>query len=445
MNRRALVQILVAFALLFIAATIRSGWLYLVASVLFAMVILALVSGWRATRRLTILRECPEEVFEGEPFDVSLHVRNDGRLSRYLVTVRDVQLGGRKKRSILEDARRRREELRGTAGRSPSTTDRDEGASRTVTFENLPPEQDVSVTYDLAARRRGVYGDGELVVSSGGIFGSGEIRRTLRVDSPLTVFPAVTFLEAFPATPSPAAMPAEVFDWSRKGAGQDYYGVREYARGDSLRDVHWRLTAKQGELIVKEYEREMRPSTGILLLLDAPEAGDDSFNSLEDGLRAAASIIDFQAARGGLPSLVIPRGGGFELVEFDDVRGYFRHLAAYEPPAGRGPAGGLPGLLVEGMTFAGRNLPGGPETTFVMNSSFAEAEELIGLVAVAGPATVVLVLEDSYAEGWSTDRSDEIAARFAASASGRPLELFLVTRERGMARCLTEPLITTGA
>ena len=62
----------------------------------------------------------------------------------------------------------------------------------------------------------------------------------------------------------------------RAGHGTDLYGVREYRSGDSLRRIHWKTSARRGELVVREFEP---PGLKVLaLLLDpgpaAPAAAD---------------------------------------------------------------------------------------------------------------------------------------------------------------------------
>ena len=50
---------------------------------------------------------------------------------------------------------------------------------------------------------------------------------------------------------------------SRAGTGTELFGVREYRQGDPLRRIHWRSSARHGELIVREYEPPGIQSLGI--------------------------------------------------------------------------------------------------------------------------------------------------------------------------------------
>ena len=69
--------------------------------------------------------------------------------------------------------------------------------------------------------------------------------------------------------------------------------VRPYAPGDSMNRIHWRTTARSGEIFVKEFDLEQTTDVWLFLDLDAElevGVGDDS--STEVAVRAAASIAD---------------------------------------------------------------------------------------------------------------------------------------------------------
>ena len=49
----------------------------------------------------------------------------------------------------------------------------------------------------------------------------------------------------------------------RAGSGTELFGVREYRPGDALRRIHWRSSARHGELVVREYEPPGVQALGI--------------------------------------------------------------------------------------------------------------------------------------------------------------------------------------
>lgn len=49
----------------------------------------------------------------------------------------------------------------------------------------------------------------------------------------------------------------------RAGSGMELFGVREYRAGDPLRRIHWRSSARLGELVVREYEPQGVQTLGI--------------------------------------------------------------------------------------------------------------------------------------------------------------------------------------
>ena len=69
--------------------------------------------------------------------------------------------------------------------------------------------------------------------------------------------------------------------------------VRPYAPGDAFNRIHWRSTARHGEIQVKEFELEQTADAWIFLDLDrSAQAGRGDDSTVEVAVRAAASIAD---------------------------------------------------------------------------------------------------------------------------------------------------------
>jgi len=128
----------------------------------------------------------------------------------------------------------------------------------------------------------------------------------------------------------------------RRPSGFDLHSVREYEQGESLRKVHWRSTAKRGQLMVKELEDA--PRDEVAILLDA-EAGTSVADSFDVQVRAAGSLLLSQARRGRRAVLLV-NGAGRTVQRVHsyetDWRQAYDLLAAAEPD-GHAPAASLLG------------------------------------------------------------------------------------------------------
>ena len=128
----------------------------------------------------------------------------------------------------------------------------------------------------------------------------------------------------------------------RRPAGFDLHSVREYEQGESLRKVHWRSTARRGQLMVKELEDAPREEVAVLLDASAAAVGD----SFDVQVRAAGSILDAHVRRGRRAALVVnAREPATQLVHSDagDWRRALELLAAVEPDGRTSPAALLAG------------------------------------------------------------------------------------------------------
>ena len=117
----------------------------------------------------------------------------------------------------------------------------------------------------------------------------------------------------------------------RRTAGFDLHSVREYEQGESLRKVHWRSTARQGTLMVKELEDTPHDEVGVLLDADGRSVVGDSFDVQ---VRAAGSILRAQALRSRRAVLTITCSPPetCQVASYDgEWRLALEHLAAAEP------------------------------------------------------------------------------------------------------------------
>jgi uncharacterized protein (DUF58 family) len=122
----------------------------------------------------------------------------------------------------------------------------------------------------------------------------------------------------------------------RRPSGFDVHSVREYEEGESLRKVHWKSTARRGQLMVKELQDE--PRDEIAILLDA-HAGSVAGGSFDAQVRAAGSLLHAQAVRDRRAVLVV-NSLRQEVIRVQTATGEWR--AALETLAALEPDGILP-------------------------------------------------------------------------------------------------------
>jgi uncharacterized protein (DUF58 family) len=154
----------------------------------------------------------------------------------------------------------------------------------------VPPRRSRNWMVETPLRRRGLYDWGPLRVTSGDPFGFFRRTREFGGVSQILVYPPVVDLPHFQAPP--ANLPGEGrFRRRTHYVTPNASGVREYAPGDAFNRIHWRSTARTGELMVKTFELD--PASDIWIVLDLEArvnagSGDDSTE--EYGVRVAASL-----------------------------------------------------------------------------------------------------------------------------------------------------------
>lgn len=87
-------------------------------------------------------------------------------------------------------------------------------------------------------------------------------------------------------------------------ADMSFHAIREYAPGDSRRQIHWKSTAKTGQLMVRQYEESRRSRMAVVLAIGESEYADaDEFElavscAASLGLRAVRDARDLDIVVG---------------------------------------------------------------------------------------------------------------------------------------------------
>ena len=139
-------------------------------------------------------------------------------------------------------------------------------------------------------RRRGLYDWGPLRITAVDPFGLFRRVREVGGAQQILVYPPVVDLPHFQAPP--ANLPGEGrFRRRTHYVTPNAAGVRLYAPGDAFNRIHWKSTARTGELMVKTFELD--PASDIWVILDLERrtnAGRDDDSTEEYGVRIAASV-----------------------------------------------------------------------------------------------------------------------------------------------------------
>lgn len=222
------------------------------------------------TRTLT-----PRRISAGALVQVSLRVENAGRSATPVLLAEDLVL---------------------PADDATPLGDADSWASTPrLALDRLEPGDSRRITYSLRPPRRGSYELGPLSVRLCDPFGFCELPRIFSSTDRLLVTPETVQLPRLDPLGGLARGDASS-GGGRGGVGEDDVGTRPYRFGDEMRRVHWRTTARIGELSVRR-EEQLRPGS-VTLVLDTrasawPPAGraDDASGSAADGFELAVSVI----------------------------------------------------------------------------------------------------------------------------------------------------------
>ncbi|HEX5543445.1 MAG TPA: DUF58 domain-containing protein [Micromonospora sp.] len=245
-----------------------------------------------------------------------------------------------------------------------------------VPLLRLRPGRDTTVTYPVPTQRRGVVLIGPLRVSRVDPLGLIRLARSHAGTTRVWVHPRLHPLTAVPAGVA-RSMEGRL---DRVPHGSiTFDSLREYVVGDELRRVHWRTSARIGELMVREHLDTSLPQ--LVVVLDNRAGAhsrmvDGVAETFESACEAAASVVS-AAAREELPVTL------FFVAGCSDGDSHLDRLAAITlRPDSRGE-------LLQSAVLRLRQQRSGDTLVFLTGPGAVEEIGLVGALRVTYPSVVV--------------------------------------------------------
>jgi uncharacterized protein (DUF58 family) len=154
------------------------------------------------------------------------------------------------------------------------------------------------IEYDLRPPRRGIFPIGPFIVQLGDAFGFATTTYAVGATQDVIVTPEVVALVETGLSVSAGDGESRLVQ--RRSSGDDDDSMtREYRTGDAMRRVHWRASARHGDLMVRQEEQRSFPEARVILdtrgigyedLSGDERTGDLDSDSFEWAVRMLASV-----------------------------------------------------------------------------------------------------------------------------------------------------------
>ncbi|HWG91901.1 MAG TPA: DUF58 domain-containing protein [Candidatus Thermoplasmatota archaeon] len=275
---------------------------------LFAYVLVGALQDRRVGMSMT-RQASSERIFETETLDIQYQLQNVGK-SPAFVEVRDTL---------------------------PDTVKLARGSN--FSLYQLRPGASVRGTYGVQCPIRGHYAAGPPGYRVRDIFALFYEESQGKELTYFTVYPQEEAPRDIPASSSTPNTAIGTYSVRKPGQGMEFFGLRQYAVGDSFRDVNWKASAKSKDLVVNQRQHET--TAEVTAFLDARAiagAGRLDSNPLLLSCRGVSTILSHYLDKRDRLRLVTYGETIGVLGPDDGERHKFKvldHLAALEPKGGQ--------------------------------------------------------------------------------------------------------------
>jgi hypothetical protein len=129
----------------------------------------------------------------------------------------------------------------------------------------LPTEETLALVPDLIYQKRGVYTHKQIVVCSTAPYGLLRSARKVELKGEVVVLPKI-YETASPETKGlDLVSGGKIRGRRRVNSGTDFAGIRGWQAGDTVKQIHWKSTARRNELMVKTFEEELGGRISIII------------------------------------------------------------------------------------------------------------------------------------------------------------------------------------
>ena len=263
------------FGIGFAAINTGNNLLYLLLGMMLSMIVGSGVLSELSLRKLTVERRVPDRIFAGHPFLMGIALTNPKRrLPSFSIEVE--------------------EEVS------------DSPLEKKCYFLKVPAGRTQVTSYRHTFERRGCYSFTGFKVSTRFPFTFFRKSRMVACADEVIVFPSIHALIP-PAGQATAVSEQHTNRLDRRG---DFFALREYQEGDDPRDIHWRKSAKQGRMMVRQLE-DLR-GRRVAVFLDNHQRSEvlspTDLDLQERAVSLAASLAVHYVQQGYLVSLVTRSG-----------------------------------------------------------------------------------------------------------------------------------------
>ncbi len=209
--------------------------------------------------------------------------------------------------------------------------------------------------------------------------------------------------------------------------------VRPWAPGDAFNRIHWKSTARHGELQVKEFDLEQTADVWIVLDLErAAQAGRGDESTVEVAVRAAASVADKAIRENRAVGLTV---NAHRLAQLPADRGARQHLKIMQLLAAVDGDGGTP--LQESLVATVPRIRHGMTVVVITPSLDGSWVRPLSALRARGVGCVAVTFDIGAFRRFTTD--EELRARGLPPASTDPgADGALAQQTRALSHALSE-------